>query len=202
MDWSLLVSGAGVALNAVVIGFWKPWLSAYGGEKGKNLARKEDLNEILSEVRAVTITQKEIESRLAGDLWSRQTLWNERKNFYALLLTALYRAIRACNDFLQVRQAMAQGEHWEQPGIDIDATITNVLNNIGESQAELIRLRSLAEIFTSAYSAGVLTNYLTSDRRLRRDSTAELIIQQRERLVVLNNHIVTAAKRDLGITEA
>ena len=68
MDWSLVISGAGFTLNALVIGFWRPWLSAYGGEKGKNLARKEDLSEILAEVRAVTKTQKEIESKLAGDL--------------------------------------------------------------------------------------------------------------------------------------
>ena len=129
-------------------------------------------------------------------------MWNERKNFYAFLLTALYRAIRACNDFFRVRHAMARGEHWEQPGLDVEATITNVLNTIGESQAELIRLSSLAEIFYKSYFSRSYSSILPSDRRLRRDSTAELIVRQRERLVVLNNHIVTAAKRDLGMTEA
>ena len=79
MDWSLMVSGAALALNAVVIGFWKPWLGAYGGEKGKNLARKEDLDTILAEVRAVTFTQKEIETTLNNGMWNRQTLWAQAR---------------------------------------------------------------------------------------------------------------------------
>jgi hypothetical protein len=89
-DWSTItLSGACSALlTALVFGFWKPWLGAYGGEKGKNLARKEDLNEILAEVRAVTITQKEIEAKLTGEQWDRQTRWNEKRNTYAALLSA------------------------------------------------------------------------------------------------------------------
>jgi hypothetical protein len=55
VDWISWLQGiALVALNNLVLLFWKPWAGAYAGEKGKNLARKEDLNEILAEVRAVT----------------------------------------------------------------------------------------------------------------------------------------------------
>ena len=76
LDWSTisLTALANAGLTAAIFGIWKPWLGAYGGEKGKNLARKEDLTEILAEVRAVTITQKEIETKLAGDLWRKQNV--------------------------------------------------------------------------------------------------------------------------------
>jgi hypothetical protein len=45
-----------VLLNILFWLIWKPWAGAYAGEKGKNFARKEDLNEILAEVWAVTAT--------------------------------------------------------------------------------------------------------------------------------------------------
>jgi hypothetical protein len=60
MDWTPVYVAAGALLNALILGIWKPWGAAYAGEKGKNFARKEDLDQILAEVRAVTITQKKL----------------------------------------------------------------------------------------------------------------------------------------------
>jgi hypothetical protein len=62
------------------------YLGAYLAAKGKNLARKEDLNGLVAEVRAVTITQKEIEARISGDLWERQWRLNQKRDAYARLL--------------------------------------------------------------------------------------------------------------------
>jgi adenylosuccinate lyase len=89
-DWGTisLTALASAAPNAVIFGFWKPWLGAYGGEKGKNLARKEDLATILAEVRAVTNTQKEIEATLNSGEWNRQTLWVHKRDAYADVLKA------------------------------------------------------------------------------------------------------------------
>ena len=190
------------AANAALLYFWQPWAKALAEETGKLDAREAKLDAILNETKAVTEAQKKIESRLAGELWNAQTRRNETKDFYSSLLMALYKASRACTDLLRMRHMLANGEHWQQPTLDIDATISNALDNIGETQAELIRLHSLAAIFSSQFSAGVLKNYLDSDRRLRKESTAEEIIKQREKLEVVNNHIVSAAKRDLGIIEA
>lgn len=88
MDWNFIYIIAGAILNALILGIWKPWGGAYAGEKGKNFARKEDLNEILAEVRAVTITQKEIEANMAGELWNRQMIWNNKRDTYAALFKA------------------------------------------------------------------------------------------------------------------
>lgn len=78
-----------VILNNLILYFWKPWLGAYGAEKAKNLARKEYLNEILSEVRAVTATQKQIEAQLSGTEWNRQILWNKRFDVYSSAMSVL-----------------------------------------------------------------------------------------------------------------
>ena len=53
MDWTWLYVIAGAALNNLILLVWKPWTQAYAGEKGKNFARKEDLDKILAEVRVV-----------------------------------------------------------------------------------------------------------------------------------------------------
>ncbi len=68
MDWNWIHTIAIVVLNTLVLMIWKPWAKGYAGEKGKNLARTEDLDRIVAEVRAVTITQKEIEAKISGDM--------------------------------------------------------------------------------------------------------------------------------------
>jgi hypothetical protein len=93
MDLWLIVSPfIATALTIIIFWFWKPWAGAYAGEKGKNLARKEDLDAILAEVRAVTITQKEIEHKLSGDLWHQQVKWNHKRDAYLDLLKVAYKA--------------------------------------------------------------------------------------------------------------
>ena len=89
MEWSWIPSSAVAIANAIALAVWKPWAQAYAGEKGKNLARKEDLDIILAEVRAITATQKEIEAKISGDLWMRQWRLNQTRDAYVGLLRAL-----------------------------------------------------------------------------------------------------------------
>ena len=82
MDLDLM--GAGHRYGIVehsLLADWKPWAGAYAGEKGKNFARKEDLNEILAEVWAVTATQREIEAKITGELWKRQMPLDAEERF-------------------------------------------------------------------------------------------------------------------------
>ena len=104
MDWTPVYVGGSVVANWLILYLWQPWGQAYAGEKGKNLARKEDLDTILAEVRAITITQKEIEARLAGDLWSHQMIWNQKKEIYGELIKA---ALEMQNGYQAIRSMMA-----------------------------------------------------------------------------------------------
>jgi hypothetical protein len=78
-----LITLLGAAISgAVLTWFFKPYLEGYGGEKGKTLARKEDLEPILNEVRAVAKEQKQIESYFTHRAWVAQKLWDERRSAY------------------------------------------------------------------------------------------------------------------------
>src|SRR6516162_1998823 len=45
-----------------------------------------DLNAILAEVRAMTITQKEIEAKISGEVWDKETQWKGKRDAYAGLI--------------------------------------------------------------------------------------------------------------------
>ena len=69
-------------ISGAVVTFFGAYLAA----KGKNLARKEDLDGLVAEVRAVTIVQKEIEAKISGDLWERQWRLDQKRDAYARLM--------------------------------------------------------------------------------------------------------------------
>ena len=97
MNLTLTFEIAILLLNLIVIGIWKPWLGAYGGEKGKNLARKEDLDKLLTETKILIAGQEEIKARFAGDLWNKQMVLTQKKDGYVRIVSLIDRLI---SDFL------------------------------------------------------------------------------------------------------
>ena len=169
-----------VALNNLVLLFWKPWAGAYAGEKGKNLARKEDLNEILAEVRAMTITQKEIEAKISGELWSRQMHWQQKRAIYARLLETI-------GEFQMVLGSAAvtlqlHSHTWE----DMIKLVT-----------ELRRQHSVAMLFVSESASSALTDLLAAIPP--GDDPAVRLPLAVERVELARQKLVDAAKEDLGL---
>ena len=70
MDWIHDFTVAAVVL--IALWFWKPWAASYAGEKGKNLARKEDLDSILAEVKGITRETEAIKAELQSALADRE----------------------------------------------------------------------------------------------------------------------------------
>jgi hypothetical protein len=70
------------ALTIVFLWFWKPWASAYSGEKAKNLARKEDLDKILAEVQAVTRATEAVRAEIQSALADRERHMKWRMEVY------------------------------------------------------------------------------------------------------------------------
>ena len=56
------------------------YVGSYLKTKGENLATHEDIGKLVDQVRAVTTTTKQIESKIAGDLWDRQKRWELRRD--------------------------------------------------------------------------------------------------------------------------
>lgn len=69
-NWGLIAC-AGIVLDILVQLFWKPYLSGYAEEKGKRLA-KEDIDNVIEQVRAVTLETESIRTQMQSGLWERQ----------------------------------------------------------------------------------------------------------------------------------
>ena len=76
----MIVNGALTLLLAVVILYMRSSISAYGAEKGKNLATHEDIQKLVDQVAAVTKTTKEIETTIADASWSRHVKWEIKRD--------------------------------------------------------------------------------------------------------------------------
>src|ERR1035437_6281495 len=94
MDWGCggwPAFGGLALLNLVYVAIWKPYLDSYMGEKGKRLATKEDINQVLTEVRLVTSETETIKATISGGLWHRQMILGQKRDLYTQVLDVLSR---------------------------------------------------------------------------------------------------------------
>jgi len=76
-----------VVLHYVMLGlttlggaFVGSYLGSYLKKKGENLAKKEDIDDLIAEVHAVTTTTKQIEAKISNEVWDRQKQWELRRD--------------------------------------------------------------------------------------------------------------------------
>jgi hypothetical protein len=67
-------------LTTLASSFTGSYLASYLKKKGENRAIREDLDDLLKQVRAVTTTTKEIEAKISTDVWERQKRWELRRD--------------------------------------------------------------------------------------------------------------------------
>jgi hypothetical protein len=130
-----------------------------------------------------------IETQLAGDLWNRQTLRNDKRAIYGALLVKIHEATKACQNLIHWREHLAQPLHWT-PNADmgaLEATITREFADYHAAQTELIRTAALMQVFGRKESGEQLIAYLKTNRRLELNSTVEPIKEQRNRLIGLSD---------------
>jgi hypothetical protein len=66
-------------LTTLAGSFIGSYLASYLKKKGENRAIREDLDDLLKQVRAVTTTTKEIEAKISTDVWDRQKRWEMKR---------------------------------------------------------------------------------------------------------------------------
>jgi hypothetical protein len=66
-------------LTTLIGAFIGSYLASYLKKKGENVATHEDLDKLVEQVRAVTITTKEIEANISTDVWARQKQWEMKR---------------------------------------------------------------------------------------------------------------------------
>jgi hypothetical protein len=199
MDWNALYVLAAGVLNALIIGIWKPWGAAYAAEKVKHFARKEDLDAILAEVKAVTASQEEIKFKLSTEQWERQMIATERKSVYGNLLTTVHQMLSSCANIKSLLTLATECEFITEGLSTLQDKLAVETKQYTVLEQELIRLMGLASIFTRSECAEYLSNFLSKPREL--DSFKQLSYVQSlfMRLINLNLYLIEFAKRDFGI---
>ncbi len=189
MDWTWIHTVAIVGLNNLVLWIWKPWANAYAGEKGKNLARKEDLNEIVAEVRAVAIAQKEIEAKISGELWNNQMIWHQKRDFYIELLQRVDGFRSDCIwAEMQIANNQQTGTEWTR---------------IAKGLSELARMWTLAQVFANDACKDAMREFLiplTPAPPPPDPVPPEWFATKHQQVAKMTAKLVEAAKADLGVS--
>jgi hypothetical protein len=67
-------------LTTLAGSFTGSYLASYLKKKGENRAIREDLDDLLEQVRAVTTATKEIEAKISTTVWDRQKHWEIKRD--------------------------------------------------------------------------------------------------------------------------
>jgi hypothetical protein len=188
MNWNWVEGVALLAFNVLVVLIWKPWAGAYAGEKGKNLARKEDLEAIVAEIRAVTMTQKEIEAKISGDMWDRQ--WRLDKK-----LDAYGRILRAISDYM-----VWLADYSDDVKFRTGKTTTKTPATIAE---EFYSAYALSALLLSAESIAIVEKikpefFYHSSLRYQNDTDGDAADTVNETLGNEREALIASARRDIG----
>lgn len=200
MDLTPVYVGAGVVLNWLILWVWKPWAAAYSGEKAKNFARKEDLDIILAEVRAVTASQEEIKVRLSAEQWDRQMLMTEKKNVYGNLLLTIHEMTGSCNNMTTMIEIKEAGELSAEQEAKLTEKFYNALKEYLSFERELIRLNGLAAIFVNQQCFAHVNHFLCTPRGGLFTSLVGLKLLLKN-LIDINSRVIEFAKVDFGISK-
>lgn len=205
MDWwNLLWVGCGVLLNALVLGFWKPWAGAYSGEKGKNVARKEDLNAIVAEIRAVTITQKEIEAKISGDVWHEQMLFTQRRDIYLELIRILQDISNGANNLSYIIGTLKRSAQNEVEQTSMREHFQKQLKELTTARSNFMTASASAVIFCGQQCYLAIRKFsvvVPPGPDLMYDTSIEWADEQARTSNELRLDLVSAAREELGVTK-
>jgi hypothetical protein len=152
-----------LALEPLISAGVGAYLGAYLNEKGKNFARREDIDRITAEVQAVTRTTEKIKADISGGLWDRQKQWEMKKEvlFEASKSVASIeeRIVRVQAVLAAAKDRIGQPDWmdvWHDAFIECREVISDFERTLGlvnvvcsfETNVEFLKLRSLAASIT------------------------------------------------------
>jgi len=124
----------------------KAFREAFESEAGKRLASRQDVDNVLSEVRNVTRETESIKAQISGEAWLKQTVWMQKRNAYGELLKATS-SVQFTSFYLNRHFRQRQGGQArsgsEQP--------TTNQSEVGRFRSELVdRIITVADRFAEA----------------------------------------------------
>jgi hypothetical protein len=124
------------SILAFVVGMFSwSFLPSYMREKGKNLATKEDIQELATQTGKLTQTAKEIEARISIGAWSKQQRWDLQKTALLDSLKDLATAetflVRLVQTFIDTKD---HPQGWETRRKDANEKYAERINNFWRTQ--------------------------------------------------------------------
>jgi len=190
MGW--IAFGALAVLNLLVVIVWKPFLHSYATEKGKQLATKEDIDNVLSQVRAVTKETESIRADIQGAVWERQTAWAQKRDIYAALLKTV---MELQSSFVKVYSASRPLNAYAAADLD------QIFSECGQQSTQLRQHYALGLIFLSREACEAVNAYI-EDSGSGATQPHERAANSIEKLEDLRNNLVRVARKDLGLDAA
>lgn len=170
------------------------YLGSYLREKGKHYAMREDLDEILAQVRQTTRTTEEIKTHFSGALWVEQARWDLKRDLYYRLLENLDEAKRSINNLWHVLgswpTAEALQEEWERRQALAEERLDRAV-------VEIHRARAVAGMMLSERALQVLNELYKEKPKGRHEGVDEWLEEELEATQRVYDLLVDAAKQDL-----
>jgi hypothetical protein len=179
------------SILAFVVGLFSwSFLPSHMQDKGKNLATKEDVQELARQTRILAQTTKEIEARISISVWSQQQRWDIQKT---ALLDSLKDLATAETFLVRLVQTFADTKHhpqgWETRRKDANDKYAERINNFWRTQlvVEIVCGREIGSHFQE-----IDTIFDRVRQRLKQGEFDDICNTQFPELLV--------AKRELGET--
>jgi hypothetical protein len=131
-----IILGALCVLLAYVAGlFGRSFLPSHMQEKGKDLATKEDIQELARQTGILTQTTKEIEAKITPGVWSQQQRWDVQKTTLLESLKELATAetflVRLVHVFADTKD---HPQGWEARRKEANEKYAEAINNFWRTQ--------------------------------------------------------------------
>jgi hypothetical protein len=149
-------------LTTLLGAFAGSYLGAYMKKKGENLATHEDIDMLLTQVRAVTSATKEIEAKISSDVWDRQKRWEVKRD----VLFQAAKEVGALKDAL-VRLAAAYRTDLEN----------NLKEDTGRTTKRLKYGQEWINACNSLDSTMILIGFICGEEALRRVGQFSLLVR-------------------------
>lgn len=162
---------------------------SYEQEKGKRLATHEDIENVLKEVQAVTRETETIKAQIGSDLWTRQKVWEQKREAYAKVL-AISHDLREC--LIDISKDI---DTPREKTPEFTVLWRRYFYELGPS---LQREIDVAEIFSGPEGGKVLQEL----RHWRNSTESGTAFQARVDFVAAwRTRLIEAARKDLGVPE-
>jgi hypothetical protein len=142
------------ALGVLCTAFLGSFLGGYMKKRGENLATKEDLQNVLVQVSAVTSATEEIKAQIAGGLWDRQKRWEIKKE---VLFEAGRKLVGIEKSLMGMSSAFIAAAKYPNLGFTKEQRLA--CRKVTEAQKEFDEAKFLARLVCSNSTSDALDNY-------------------------------------------